>query len=80
MLILNLLKFYNGIIHLQYLERSIIILGISSIQPGQTERMCSLAWLYTGGKGLSLLFVSICNVKFTPHKTIPCCLNDQINF
>ena len=26
----------------------------NSIEPGQTARMCSLAWLYTGGKGYSL--------------------------
>ena len=23
----------------------------NSIEPGQTARMCRLAWLYTGGKG-----------------------------
>ena len=27
----------------------------NSIEPGQTTQMCRLAWLYTDGKGKSLL-------------------------
>ena len=53
-------NFLNGIIHLQFLALSIIILrdikmetcswSASSIESGQTARMCRLAWLYTGGR------------------------------
>ena len=59
-LTLNLLNFLNGIIQLPFLDLSIIIFrdikmitwswSANSIQPGQTEWMCRLAWLYTGGK------------------------------
>jgi hypothetical protein len=28
----------------------------NSIEPGKTASMCRLAWINTGGKGLSLLF------------------------
>ena len=60
-LIWNLLKFLNGIIHLQLSEMSIIIFKdikmktwswpTNSIEPSQTTQMCKLAWLYTGGNG-----------------------------
>ena len=57
----NLLNFLNGIIHLPFLEQSIITfmdikmrtqrLSANSIEHGQTAQMCMLAWLNTGGKG-----------------------------
>ena len=48
---LNLLNFFNRIIHLPILELSIIILRDIKIKTCITARMCRLAWLYTGGKG-----------------------------
>ena len=54
----------NGIIHLTFLALSIISFrdikmrslswSANSTEPGQTAQMFSLAWLYTGGKDLSL--------------------------
>jgi hypothetical protein len=62
-LTLNMLNILNGLVPLPFLGLSIInfrdinlnILSLSanSIEPGQTARMCRLAWLYTGGKGLT---------------------------
>ena len=59
-----LLNFLNGLVHLQFLEQSIISYGdiklkircwsANSIEPGQTAQMCRLAWLYTGGIGIVL--------------------------
>ena len=64
-LAVKLPNFLNGIIHLSFLELSIISFGYikmwiwswpaSSIKPGQTARMCRLAWLYTSGKAFTLL-------------------------
>ena len=45
-LTLNLPNFLNGKIH-----KALYCWLTSSIEPGQTIRMCRLAWLYTGGKG-----------------------------
>jgi hypothetical protein len=42
-------------------------LSANSIEPGQTARMCRLAWLYTGGKDLMLsgpAFKGLKNGKF----------------
>ena len=56
----NLLNFLNGIIHLTFLELSIVIFrdinmrtcswSSNSIEPGQTALMCMLAWFYTDSK------------------------------
>ena len=64
-LMLNMLNLLNGLVLLPFLELSIIYFRDikmrfhswlnNSIEPDQTARMCSLAWLYTCGKGLSLL-------------------------
>ena len=59
LLTLNLVNFLNGIVHLPFLELSIINFGdiklrnwsVNSIKPSQTARMCRLAWLYTDDKG-----------------------------
>ena len=64
-LTLNLINFLNVMIHLPFLELSIIIFrnikmgmgkcSASIKEPSQTARMCKLAWLYIGGKGLSII-------------------------
>ena len=70
-LTLNLLNFLNGIIHLPFLDLSIIIFkdtkmrswswSTNSIEHGQNARMCRLAWLYTGGKSWSVLTFNLLN-------------------
>ena len=57
----NLLYFLNGIIHHPFLGLYIIILWTSrwssnSKEPGQTARMLSLVYHYTGGKDWPLRF------------------------
>jgi hypothetical protein len=59
-----MLNILNGFVPLQFSELSFInfrdinlnikSLSANSIEPSQTARMCRLAWLYTGGKGLKL--------------------------
>ena len=58
-LTLNLLNFLNSIIHLAFLELSIVKFrninmrtwSANSIEPGQNARMYRLAWICSGGKG-----------------------------
>jgi hypothetical protein len=59
-----MLNISNGLVSLPFLGLSIInfrgmnlniyILSANRIEPGQTAWVCRLAWLYTGGKGLTL--------------------------
>jgi hypothetical protein len=64
-----MLNILNGHVPLPFLGLSIInfrdvnlnieSLSANSIEPGQTAQMCHLAWLYTGGKGLTLSILAL---------------------
>jgi hypothetical protein len=44
-----------SIINFRDINLNVESLSANSIEPGQTARMFRLAWLYTGGKGVTLL-------------------------